>query len=493
MLPRSVEFPMRTNEVPMLVGGLWESGRSGRSGEVFNPSTGRAIARVPLCSAEEAGWAVEAASRALPDWAETPAFERARVLFRFRERLAAEAEGLARLVTREHGKTLSESRASVQRGLEMVEFACGIPSLLMGQTLPNIAREVDCETVRHPVGVCVGITPFNFPVMVPLWMVPVALACGNTFVLKPSEKVPLSAVRLGELLVEAGLPDGVFNIVHGDKECVDALLEHPLVAAISFVGSTAVARHVYETGTRNGKRVQAAGGAKNHLIMMPDADLEQAAKAVLASAFGCAGERCMAGSLALPVGGIADRLVERVATWPARCASGRPIRDRRWTWGRSSAGTIATGWPATWRPGVPRARNSHSTVGWDLRRRFPDRPERRWTASSRGCGSPARRSSGRCCRSSASATSKRPWPSAGTVRMATGPRSSRGRPGRPAVQAQVQRRDDRHQCRRAGPDGLVPVHRLEPILLRRLAHPGVRRRAILYAAENDHDAMVRVG
>jgi malonate-semialdehyde dehydrogenase (acetylating)/methylmalonate-semialdehyde dehydrogenase len=303
---------MRTDEVPMLVGGLWESGRSGRSGEVFNPSTGRAIARVPLCSAEEAGRAVEAASRALPDWAETPAVERARVLFRFRERLAAEAEGLARLVTREHGKTLSESRASVQRGLEMVEFACGIPSLLMGQTLPNIAREVDCETVRHPVGVCVGITPFNFPAMVPLWMVPVALACGNTFVLKPSEKVPLSAVRLGELLVESGLPDGVVNIVHGDKECVDALLEHPLVAAISFVGSTVVARHVYQTGTRNGKRVQAAGGAKNHLIVMPDADLEQAARAVLASAFGCAGERCMAGSLALPVGVIADRLVERV-------------------------------------------------------------------------------------------------------------------------------------------------------------------------------------
>ena len=298
--------------VPMLVGGRWDSGHSGRFGEVFNPSTGRAIARVPLGSAEEAGRAVEAASKALPGWAETPAFERARVLFRFRERLAARADELARLVTCEHGKTLAESRASVQRGLEMVEFACGIPSLLMGQTLPNIAREVDCETVRHPVGVCVGITPFNFPVMVPLWMIPVALACGNTFVLKPSEKVPLSAVRLGELLMEAGLPDGVFNIVHGDRECVDALLEHPLVAAISFVGSTAVARHVYQVGTRNGKRVQAAGGAKNHLIVMPDADLEQASRAVQASAFGCAGERCMAGSLALPVGGIADRLVERI-------------------------------------------------------------------------------------------------------------------------------------------------------------------------------------
>jgi malonate-semialdehyde dehydrogenase (acetylating)/methylmalonate-semialdehyde dehydrogenase len=298
--------------VPMLIGGRWEAGRADRFGEVFNPSTGRVIARVPMGTAGDVDRAVGAAARALPDWAETPAVDRARVLFRFRERLADRTDELARLVTREHGKTLAESRASVQRGIEMVEFACGVPSLLMGQTLPNIARDVDCETVRHPVGVCAGITPFNFPAMVPLWMVPVALACGNTFVLKPSEKVPLSAVRLGELLAESGLPDGVLNIVHGDRECVDALLANPGVNAVSFVGSTVVARHVYETGSRNGKRVQAAGGAKNHLIVMPDADLDQAARAVQASAFGCAGERCMAGSLALPVGGIADRLIDRL-------------------------------------------------------------------------------------------------------------------------------------------------------------------------------------
>ena len=205
---------------------------------------------------------------------------------------------------------MPEARASVQRGIEMVEFSCGIPSLIQGQHLENIATNVDSETSRHPVGVCVGITPFNFPAMVPLWMFPVAITCGNTFVLKPSEKVPLSAIRLAELLMEAGLPEGVLNIVHGDKECVDALLTHPLVRAISFVGSTNVAKHVYETGTRNGKRVQAAGGAKNHLIIMPDADLNQAVKAIQASAFGCAGERCMAGSLAVPVGGIADPLVD---------------------------------------------------------------------------------------------------------------------------------------------------------------------------------------
>ena len=298
--------------VPSFIGGQWRTGRADRTGPVFNPSTGRVIASVPLCGPDEVDAAVTAAASALPEWADTPAVERARVLFRFWGKLQDASEDLARLVTREHGKTLAEARASVQRGVEMVEFACGIPSLLMGQTIQNIASNVDCETIRHPVGVCVGITPFNFPAMVPLWMFPVALSCGNTFVLKPSEKVPLSANRLAELLADSGLPAGVFNVVHGDKECVDALLTHPKVAAVSFVGSTAVARHVYETGTKHGKRVQAAGGAKNHLIVMPDADLDQAAKAIQAAAFGCAGERCMAGSIAVPVGKIADPLVELI-------------------------------------------------------------------------------------------------------------------------------------------------------------------------------------
>ncbi|HTK73833.1 MAG TPA: CoA-acylating methylmalonate-semialdehyde dehydrogenase [Gemmataceae bacterium] len=301
-----------TTTVPMLIAGRWRPARGDRAGSVYNPSTGRVIARVPFAGADDVDEAVRAAAAALPAWSETPAVERARVLFRYRELIERHADQLARTVTREHGKTLAEARASVLRGVEMVEFACGIPSLLMGQTLPNIASNVDCETIRHPVGVCAGITPFNFPAMVPLWMIPVALACGNTFVLKPSEKVPLSAVRLGELLLEAGAPEGVFNIVHGDKSCVDALLAHPQVAAVSFVGSTAVAKSVYEIGTRNGKRVQAAGGAKNHLIVMPDADLEQTAQAIQAAAFGCAGERCMAGSVAVPVGPIADSLVERL-------------------------------------------------------------------------------------------------------------------------------------------------------------------------------------
>ncbi|MGB6043287.1 MAG: CoA-acylating methylmalonate-semialdehyde dehydrogenase [Pirellulales bacterium] len=296
--------------VPILQAGQWQTGNASRTGEVFNPSTGQVIAQVPLCSADATAAVVEAAAAALPEWSATPAIDRARVMFRYRQLMEQNFEELAALVTREHGKTLAESRAEVQRGVEMVEFASGVPNLLMGDTLPNIATDVDAETVRHPVGVCVGITPYNFPSMVPLWMFPVALVCGNTFVLKPSEKVPLSSVRLGELLMEAGLPKGVFSIVHGDRECVDALLTHPKIAAISFVGSTAIARYIYETGTRNGKRVQSAGGAKNHLVIMPDADLDQSIKALAASAYGCAGQRCMAGSIALAVGDIGDPLVE---------------------------------------------------------------------------------------------------------------------------------------------------------------------------------------
>ncbi len=296
--------------VPFLANGQFELSASDWRGDVFNPSTGRVQAEVPFCTPEEIDRAVKAAADALPAWSETPVVERAKVMFRFREKLQARFEELAALVTREHGKTMGEARAEMQRGIEMVEFACGIPSLLMGQALENLAASVDCETSRHPVGVCVGITPFNFPSMVPLWMFPVAITCGNTFILKPSEKVPLSAMKLGELLTESGLPPGVFNIVHGDKVAVDALLTHQSVRAVSFVGSTAVARHVYQTGTANGKRVQAAGGAKNHLIIMPDADLDQAVKALSLSAFGCAGERCMAGSVAVPVGRIADNLVE---------------------------------------------------------------------------------------------------------------------------------------------------------------------------------------
>jgi malonate-semialdehyde dehydrogenase (acetylating) / methylmalonate-semialdehyde dehydrogenase len=304
--------------IPILSGGKWVDARAKRTSDVFNPSTGKVIAKVPLCDTRETGEVVEAAAAALPVWAETPVVERARLMFRFRALLEEHFEELAALVTREHGKTLAEARAEVNRGIEVVEFACGIPSLITGEVLPNIAGDVDAEAVRHPVGVCVGITPYNFPFMVPLWMFPIALTCGNTFVLKPSEKVPLSSQRLGELLAEAGLPDGVFSIVHGDKECVDALLDHPTVAAISFVGSTAIATYIYERGTAAGKRVQSAGGAKNHLIIMPDADMDQTVKALAASAYGCAGQRCMAGSVAVAIGKAGDPIVDGLVDYAGK-------------------------------------------------------------------------------------------------------------------------------------------------------------------------------
>jgi malonate-semialdehyde dehydrogenase (acetylating)/methylmalonate-semialdehyde dehydrogenase len=299
-------------KLPILQNGKWVQSKTQHWGDVFNPSSGQVIARVPFCTAEEVDRTVRFAQDALADWSATPAVERVRVLFKFRQILTDRFEELAHCVTREHGKTLPEARASVQRGIEVVEYACGTPNMLMGTTLANMARNVDMETFRHPVGVCAGITPFNFPAMVPMWMFPIAIACGNTFVLKPSERVPMSANLVGQMLTDAGVPAGVFNIVHGDKVAVDALLTHPLVRAISFVGSTKIAQYVYETGTKHGKRVQAAGGAKNHIIIMPDADMDQAAAAVQASAFGCAGERCMAGSIALPVGAAAEPLVKKL-------------------------------------------------------------------------------------------------------------------------------------------------------------------------------------
>src|SRR5882724_13396029 len=242
-------------------------------------------------------------------WRDTPSVDRARLFYRYRQLVEQNFERLCTSISREHGKTLSEARGSLHRGIENIEYACGIPTLLMGDSLSNIARGVDCETLRQPLGVCVGITPFNFPAMVPLWMFPLALACGNTFVLKPSEKVPLSAILLTELLEQAGLPKGVFNLIHGGRECVDALLVHPKVRAISFVGSSPVAKHIYETGTRHGKRVQANGGAKNYIVIMPDADIGKTVEALSTAAFGCAGERCMAGSTAIAVGAAADRVL----------------------------------------------------------------------------------------------------------------------------------------------------------------------------------------
>ncbi|EXI79760.1 MAG: Methylmalonate-semialdehyde dehydrogenase [acylating] [Candidatus Accumulibacter appositus] len=300
-------------QLPHFINGRLVPGGDSRWGEVFNPATGQLTARVPLASADETGKAVAAAAAALPEWSDTPPLRRARVLFRFRELLEQHRDELAAIVTGEHGKVLDDARGEVIRGMEVVEFACGIPQLLKGEYSDQIGCGVDSWSIRQPVGVCAGITPFNFPVMVPMWMFPVALACGNTFILKPSERDPSASLFIADLLAQAGLPKGVFNVVHGDKEAVDSLLADARVAAVSFVGSTAIAEYIYATGTANGKRVQALGGAKNHMVVMPDADLEQAVEALIGAAYGSAGERCMAISVAVAVGDVGAQLVPALA------------------------------------------------------------------------------------------------------------------------------------------------------------------------------------
>jgi malonate-semialdehyde dehydrogenase (acetylating)/methylmalonate-semialdehyde dehydrogenase len=289
---------------------------------VFNPATGEVIDEVPLSSAEDVDAAVAAASHAYKAWSKTPVMERVRLMFRFKAVLEERFEELAALVTRHHGKTLDEARGEVRRGIEVVDFACGAPTLLQGRTLRDVSSGVDQDLYRYPLGVCAGIPPFNFPVMIPLWMFPLAVVAGNTFVLKPSERTPLGGARLAELLLEAGFPEGVLNVVHGAGETVDALLDHPEVRAISFVGSEPVARHVYKTAAANGKRVQALGGAKNHIVVMPDADVDLAVGSILNSAFGNAGERCLSGSVAVVVGGAAGHMLEPLTEAASRMVVG---------------------------------------------------------------------------------------------------------------------------------------------------------------------------
>ena len=295
------------------IGGRFFAPDGGEFGDVFDPATGKVSGRVPMADLELTRKAIAAAREALPSWAGTPPLRRARVMFRFRELLEQNADELARIISSEHGKLHDDARGEVTRGLEVVEFACGIPHLLKGEFSENVGTGVDSWSLRQPVGVCAGITPFNFPAMVPMWMFPVALACGNSFILKPSEKDPSAALYLARLLSEAGLPEGVFNVVNGGKQAVDALLTDPDVAAVSFVGSTPVAEYIYTTASAHGKRVQALGGAKNHMVVLPDADIEQAANALMGAAYGSAGERCMAISAAVAVGEAGDRLVEALS------------------------------------------------------------------------------------------------------------------------------------------------------------------------------------
>ncbi len=295
------------------IGGKVVPGESGRTGPVFNPATGEQTHEVDFATTEELSTAVDAAAEAFPAWRATSLSKRADVLFRIRELLEQRKPELARIVTSQHGKVVSDAAGEVQRGIENVEYACGISNLLKGGFSEQVATGVDVFSIRQPLGVVAGITPFNFPAMVPMWMFANAIACGNTFILKPSEKDPSASMFVAEILKDAGLPDGVFNVVHGDKVAVDAILHHPDIEAVSFVGSTPIARYIYETGTANGKRVQALGGAKNHMIVLPDADLDMAADAAVSAGYGSAGERCMAISMVVAVGGIGDELVAKIA------------------------------------------------------------------------------------------------------------------------------------------------------------------------------------
>src|SRR5687767_9766667 len=309
--PAEFQPSVKLETVPVWINGKAVSSAA-RYGDVFNPALGQVAKRVVFCDDALIDQAVKAAAAALPAWRDTPPLRRARIMQDYLVLLKKHQKELAAIVTEEHGKTLPDAMGSVQRGIEVVEFACGIPHLLKGEYSENVGTQVDTHTVRQPVGVCAGITPFNFPVMVPLWMFPMAIACGNTFILKPSEKVPSASIRMAELFKEAGLPDGVFNVVHGDKTAVDGLLNHPGISAISFVGSTPIAKYIYETAARNGKRVQALGGAKNHAVVLPDADLEFAADALIGAAYGSAGERCMAISAVVAVGAAGDPLVKLI-------------------------------------------------------------------------------------------------------------------------------------------------------------------------------------
>jgi len=300
------------NIIEHFVNGKKFSGVSKRTSKVFNPATGEQYAEVKLASTLDLDTAVKNAKEAFLLWSKKPPLQRARVMFKFKELIEKNFDELIKIIVTEHGKVFDDAKGEVTRGLEVVEFACGIPQLLKGEFTENVGTDVDSWSLRQPLGVCAGITPFNFPAMVPMWMFPVSIACGNTFILKPSEKDPSCSIRLAELLFEAGLPEGVFNVVNGDKEAVDAIINNKDVSAVSFVGSTPIAKYIYENCAKNEKRVQALGGAKNHAVVMPDCDLDQAVNGLMGAAYGSAGERCMAQSVAVAVGNIGDKLVENL-------------------------------------------------------------------------------------------------------------------------------------------------------------------------------------
>ena len=390
------------------IDGKITAGTSGRTAAVFNPATGLQSGEVDLASAKEVDAAVASAKAAAPEWRVASLSRRSGVLFAFRELLHDNADELAKIVTAEHGKVLSDAHGEIARGLENVEFACGVPELMKGGYSEQAGTGVDVYSIRQPLGVVAGITPFNFPAMVPLWMGANAIACGNAFVLKPSEKDPSASLFLAELWKRAGLPDGVFTVVHGDKEAVDAILAHPDIAAVSFVGSTPIARYIYETGTAAGKRVQALGGAKNHMVVLPDADVDMAADAAVSAAYGAAGERCMAISVAVAVGDVGDPLVDAIAARLPKLRVGdgmdpdsemgplitREHRDK-------VAGYIASGARAARASWSTDARATSRPTGSSSARRCSTTSRPRWRST-------PTRSSGRCCASCAPTPTTRP-------------------------------------------------------------------------------------
>ena len=301
------------NLIEHFIDGKIVSGTSDRKGKVFNPAIGKQESEVRLGTKQDLDLAVQKAKKAFETWSNVTPIQRARIIFKYKEIIEKNSDLLAKMIVSEHGKVYEDAKGSLTRGLEVVEFACGIPQMLKGDFTENVGTNIDSWSVRQPLGVCAGITPFNFPAMVPMWMFPMAIACGNTFVLKPSEKDPSCPLKLAELFSEAGLPDGVLNVVNGDKEVVDAILEHKDISAVSFVGSTPIAKYIYENAAKNEKRVQALGGAKNHCVVMPDCDLDQAVNGLMGAAYGSAGERCMAQSVSVAVGNVGDKLVDELS------------------------------------------------------------------------------------------------------------------------------------------------------------------------------------
>ena len=480
--------------IPHWIDGARVDGTSGRSGPVFNPAAGVQTGAVDLASVEEVDAAVQSARRALPAWRTTSLAKRAELFFRIRELFNSHREDLAKLLTAEHGKVLSDAMGEVARGLEVIEFACGIPTLLKGEFSEQASTGIDVYSIRQPVGVVAGITPFNFPAMVPMWMWAPAIACGNCFVLKPSEKDPSASLLTAELLKEAGLPDGVFNVVHGDKVAVDAILEHPGIGAVSFVGSTPIARYIYETGTKHGKRVQALGGAKNHMIVLPDADVEMAADAAVSAGYGSAGERCMAVSVLVAVGDVADPLVEAIRERLPKVKVGdgleegsemgplvtREHRDKVASYIESGAGQGAT-IVADGRDTDPRRR-----------RLLPRRLAARQRHDRDG------RLQGRDLRARALGRPREDVRRGGLARQRQPVRERRGavHPGRrrrTAVPVRRRCRHGRHQRPDPGARRVLLVRRLEGVALRGLARvrPGVD--PLLHARESRHLAVARSG